>query len=69
LIVGGSLRSRSVSTVNTASTAPAAPKQCPVAPFVDDTATLRAFSSPSASLITRVSDASPIGVDVACALM
>jgi hypothetical protein len=40
-----------------------------VAPFVDDTGVRSAFSSPSAFLITRVSDASPSGVDVACALM
>ena len=50
-----------------ASTAPAAPRQCPVAPFVDETGVSYAFSSPSASLSTRVSAASPDGVDVPCA--
>ena len=52
LIVGGTIPSRSASTVKTASIAPAAPKQCPVAPFVDEIGVLRAFSSPSAILIT-----------------
>ena len=55
--------------VKIASTAPAAPRQWPVAPLVDEIGVLRAFSSPSASLITRVSAASPIGVEVPCALM
>ena len=52
-----------------ASIAPEAPRQWPVAPFVEEIGVLRAFSSPSASLITRVSPASPSGVDVPCALM
>ena len=52
-----------------ASTAPAAPRQWPVAPFVDETGVLRAFSSPSAIFSTRVSLASPSGVEVPCALM
>ena len=49
--------------------APAAPRQCPVAPFVEETGVFRALSSPSARLITRVSLASPSGVEVPCALM
>src|SRR5207253_675068 len=52
-----------------ASTAPAAPRQWPVAPLVDETGVLRAFSSPSAIFSTRVSLASPTGVEVPCALM
>ena len=52
-----------------ASIAPEAPRQCPVAPFVDEMGVFRAFSSPSATLITRVSAESPSGVDVPCALM
>ena len=44
-----------------------APKQWPVAPFVEETGTFRAFSSPKACLMTRVSLASPSGVEVACA--
>ena len=59
----------SASIEKIASTAPAAPRQWPVAPFVEETGVLRAFSSPSASLITRVSAASPSGVEVPCALM
>ena len=51
-----------------ASTAPAAPRVCPVAPFVDEMGVRRALSSPSASFKTRVSPASPTGVDVPCAL-
>ena len=53
--------------MNTASTAPAAPSVCPVAPLVDETGVRNAFSSPSASFSTRVSPASPAGVDVPCA--
>ena len=55
--------------MNEASTAPAAPRQWPVAPFVEETGVRYAFSSPSASLITRVSALSPTGVEVPCALM
>ena len=68
MIVGGSTPRSSARIVNDASTAPAAPRQCPVAPFVDETGVAYAFSSPSASLITRVSALSPTGVDVPCAL-
>src|SRR5262252_8804623 len=50
--------------VKIASTAPAAPRQWPVAPFVDETGVLYAFSSPSASLSTLVSAVSPTGVGV-----
>ena len=55
--------------VKIASTAPAAPRQWPVAPFVEEIGILWAFSSPTATLITRVSDVSPSGVEVPCALM
>jgi hypothetical protein len=67
-MVGGTTRSRSASVVKIASIAPAAPKQWPAAPFVEEPGVHRACSSPSASLITFVSLASPSGVDVACAL-
>jgi hypothetical protein len=50
--------------VKIASSAPAAPRQWPVAPFVDETGVARALSSPRASLMTRVSLASPSGVEV-----
>jgi hypothetical protein len=69
LIVGGSLPSRIASVEKIASTAPPAPRQWPVAPFVDEIGVFLAFSSPSASLITRVSAASPSGVEVPWALM
>jgi hypothetical protein len=69
LIVGGSLPRRTASTVKIASSAPAAPRQWPVAPFVDEIGISYACSSPTASLITRVSLASPSGVDVPWALM
>ena len=62
------MRSRSARIVKIASIAPAAPKQWPVAPFVDEIGVRRACSSPSATLITFVSAASPSGVEVACAL-
>ena len=35
--VGGTVRLASARIANAASTAPAAPSKCPVAPFVDDT--------------------------------
>ena len=58
------------SVVNIASTAPArAEAVAGRALRARRPAIRRAFSSPSASLITRVSLESPIGVDVACALM
>ena len=50
-----------------ASTAPAAPRQWPVAPFVDEIGVRYALSSPSATFSTRVSPVSPAGVDVPCA--
>jgi hypothetical protein len=59
LIVGGSTPSWIASVQKIASKAPAAPSQCPVAPLVEETGVLRALSSPSARLITRVSLASP----------
>ena len=37
LIVGGSTPRSSARIVKIASTAPAAPRQCPVAPFVEET--------------------------------
>jgi hypothetical protein len=67
LIVGGRTPRWTAKIVKTASTAPAAPRQCPVAPLVDETGVENAFSSPSASLRTRVSAESPSGVDVPCA--
>ena len=51
-----------------ASIAPAAPKQWPVTDFVEETASLYAWS-PKTSLIARVSAASPSGVEVPWALM
>src|SRR5438067_1662836 len=61
LVVDGrrQLASRIASNEKIASIAPAAPRQCPVAPFVEEMGVLRALSSPSAILITRVSLASP----------
>ena len=44
----------------------AAPKQCPVTDFVDDTASSYAWS-PKTCLIARVSARSPSGVEVPCA--
>ena len=52
----------------TASVAPAAPSMWPVIDFVDETGTLYACSSPNTSFSTRVSAASPTGVEVPCAL-
>jgi hypothetical protein len=69
LIVGGTT-SRCTAKIDViASIAPEAPRQWPVAPFVEEIGVFRAFSSPSATLITRVSLASPSGVEVPCALM
>ena len=62
------MRSRSAWIVKIASIAPAAPKQWPVAPLVEETGMLRACSSPRATLTTFVSAESPSGVEVACAL-
>ena len=42
---------------------------CDLLPVVEETGIRYAFSSPTASLITRVSDASPSGVEVPWALM
>ena len=61
--------SRMARTQKIASSAPAAPRQWPVAPFVDEIGVARAFSSPSASFSIVVSEASPSGVAVAWALM
>ena len=61
------MRSFSARTHIIASIAPAAPKQCAVIDFVDETARSYAWS-PNTSLIARVSAASPSGVDVPCAL-
>src|ERR671924_607489 len=63
-MVGGRTPFFSANVVKIASTAPAAPRQWPVAPLVDDTGVRYAFSSPSASFRTRVSAESPDGVDV-----
>ena len=68
MIVGGSSWWWSASAHIIDSIAPAAPKQCPVTDFVDDTASVRAWS-PKTCLIARVSAASPSGVEVPCALM
>jgi hypothetical protein len=57
------MRSRSASSVATASTAPAAPSRCPIADFVEDTG-IRIACSPSASLIACVSPRSFSGVEV-----
>ena len=68
-MVGGRKPSRIASSVKAASMAPAAPSMCPVTPFVEETGTSYARSSPSATLSARVSAESPAGVDVPCALM
>jgi hypothetical protein len=68
LIVGGRTPSCTASTHIIASIAPAAPKQWPITDFVEETASLYAWS-PKTSLIAFVSAASPSGVEVPCALM
>ena len=60
--------SRNASAQMIASIAPAAPNVWPVTDFVDETASLYAWS-PKTSLIALVSAASPSGVDVPWALM
>ena len=61
------MRSRSASSVATASTAPAAPSRWPIADFGEETGHPRACS-PSAVLIAFVSARSLSGVEVPCAL-
>ena len=68
-MVGGRKFSCSASVQITASVAPAAPSMCPVIDLVEETGILYARSSPNTSFRTRVSDASPTGVEVPCALM
>ena len=58
-----------VSIEKIASSAPEPPRQWPIIDLVEETATLRAFSSPRASLMARVSAMSPGGVEVPWALM
>ena len=67
LIVGGTTRWCSASTVAMDSSAPAAPSRCPVIDLVEVSTVFRA-ASPSA-LIAFTSATSPSGVDVAWALM
>jgi hypothetical protein len=61
---GGRTPRWSARIVKIASSAPEAPRVWPVAPFVDETGVVYAFSSPRASFNTRVSAASPAGVEV-----
>lgn len=84
LTVGGQSCCFTASTVKTASTAPAAPSKCPTAPLVDETATgadlcgrqvslgvcaVGSSHPPKTEAMAVHSRPSPIGVDVACALM
>eukprot|EP00982_Pelagococcus_subviridis_P017498 31544-Pelagococcus_subviridis.AAC.2 len=67
--VGGSVFVLSANTANAASTAPAAPSRCPVAPFVEDTeSSPRRYRSWKTVAKARDSAASPTTVPVACAL-
>ena len=68
-MVGGTMPSRRAITQATASTAPAAPSMCPVMDLVELTMQARAASSPRASLMALVSQASLRGVLVPWALM
>jgi hypothetical protein len=61
-------RVRSVSSVATASTAPAAPSRCPIADLVEETGIFFACSSPSARFSAAVSAASFSCVEVPWAL-
>lgn len=55
------------SIVIAASTAPAAPRRCPVAPFVELTSRCE-HADPNTRRMAACSISSPTGVDVACAL-
>ena len=66
--VGGTIWSRSASAQTATSNDPAPPNWWPVADFVDDTTSVRAWS-PKTSLMACVSAASPCGVEVPCGLM
>ena len=68
LIVGGTMPSRSASSVAIDSTAPVPPSRCPVIDLVLVMARPSA-ASPNAFLIALISPTSPIGVEVPCALM
>ena len=68
LIVGGTMRCCSASTVATDSRAPAAPSRCPVIDLVEVTTT-PSTASPSACRMAPASATSPCGVEVAWALM
>ena len=68
LIVGGAIWSRSASTVKAASTAPAAPRRCPIDDLVEDIAVLPA-AWPSSRSTAPSSISSPSGVEVPWALM
>ena len=62
--VGGSIPCLTASTVKAASSEPAAPKRCPVAPLVEDTLS-EVLWLPNSFLIAAHSTLSPSGVDVA----
>ena len=68
LIVGGSTPRSSARIVKIASTAPAAPRQWPVAPFVEETGVRVRLLLAERELEHRVSAASPSGVEVPWAL-
>src|SRR5215469_1375972 len=68
LMVGGATWSRSASTQNAASTAPAAPKRWPIDDLVDDIAVLPE-AWPSSRSTAPSSISSPSGVEVPWALM
>lgn len=66
LAVGGAMPSRTASTLKMASTAPAAPSRCPVAPLVEETARGRpeggwaaVAGSPNTAAMARCSMSSP----------
>src|SRR3569623_2210465 len=63
LSVGGAILSRSASTQKIASTAPAAPKRCPIDDLVEDIATFDA-ALPSNFCTAPSSISSPSGVEV-----
>src|SRR5262245_58052302 len=68
LSVGGATLSRMASVEKIASTAPAAPRRCPIADLVEDIDTFPA-ALPNRRSTADSSISSPIGVEVPCALI